>query len=202
MPKKGIFIVFEGLDGSGQSTQVKLLEDYFRKKGRKVVVTKEPTLLSRAGRKIRQALDKKIIIGAKKLQELFQKDRGLHIKNDIIPALRQGKIVISDRYFFSSFAFGSASGVSPAWLIEMNKKFLHPDLTLILDVPAKVSVKRIEKRGKPKTLFEKKRKLEKVIKIYRTFPKKFKNVYLVDGRKSIPQVFQSVRKIVRSKLNI
>ena len=116
--------------------------------------------------------------------------------------MKKGKIVISDRYFFSSFAFGVSDGLDLDWLIKINQKFLHPDLTLVLDVPAEISVKRIEKRGKPKTLFEKKEKLDKVIKVYKSFPKRFPNVYLVEGKKPIPQVFQSVRKIVRSKLNI
>ncbi|OGE75332.1 MAG: dTMP kinase [Candidatus Doudnabacteria bacterium RIFCSPHIGHO2_01_52_17] len=202
MAKKGFFVVFEGPDGSGQSTQVELLVNYLKAKGCKVLATKEPTLQSKAGKTIREALDEKIKLGPQELQGLFTKDRASHLKNIILPALKRGKIVISDRYFFSSFAFGAANGVSLDWLVRMNKMFLHPDLTLILDVPAEVSVGRIEKRGKLKTLFEKKQKLEKVIKIYRIFPRRFSNVYLVDGRKPIPKVFQSVRKIVRSKLNI
>ena len=202
MAKKGFFVVFEGPDGSGQSTQVELLVNYLKAKGCKVLATKEPTLESKAGRRIRQVLDEKVAISAKNLQELFKEDRGLHLKKVILPALKQGKIVISDRYFFSSFAFGVSDGLDLDWLIKINQKFLHPDLTLVLDVPAEISVKRIEKRGKPKTLFEKKEKLAKVIKVYKSFPKRFPNVYLVDGRKPIPKVFQSVRKIVRSKLNI
>ncbi|HEY4527580.1 MAG TPA: dTMP kinase [Candidatus Paceibacterota bacterium] len=202
MAKKGFFVVFEGLDGSGQSTQVELLVNYLKAKGCKVLATKEPTLESKAGRRIRQVLDEKVAISAKNLQELFKEDRGLHLKKVILPALKQGKIVISDRYFFSSFAFGVSDGLDLDWLIKINQKFLHPDLTLVLDVPAEISVKRIEKRGKPKTLFEKKEKLAKVIKVYKSFPKRFPNVYLVEGKKPIPQVFQSVRKIVRSKLNI
>ncbi|MDD5047666.1 MAG: dTMP kinase, partial [Methanoregulaceae archaeon] len=106
-PYKGKFIVFEGLDGSGQSTQVKLLADFLKNKNIKVLATKEPTLDSAAGRLIRKALDKKTKILPKKFQELYAQDRKEHLNKVIIPNLEKGKTVISDRYFFSSFAYGS-----------------------------------------------------------------------------------------------
>jgi len=155
MAKKGFFVVFEGPDGSGQSTQVELLVNYLKAKGCKVLATKEPTLQSKAGKTIREALDEKIKLGPQELQGLFTKDRASHLKNIILPALKRGKIVISDRYFFSSFAFGAANGVSLDWLVRMNKMFLHPDLTLILDVPAEVSV------GSSKHFLKKSKNLKK-----------------------------------------
>jgi len=96
---KGKFIVFEGLDGSGQSTQAGLLKDFLLEKGYEVILTKEPTIESEAGRKIRKVLDKKLNLSPKELQELFAQDRKEHLENIIIPALKQGKMVISDRYF-------------------------------------------------------------------------------------------------------
>lgn len=97
---KGKFIVFEGLDGSGQSTQSGLLRDFLIKKGYKVLLTKEPTLNSKFGKKIKRVLNKKERVSAKKLQELFTQDRKEHLEKTIIPALKKGEIVISDRYFF------------------------------------------------------------------------------------------------------
>lgn len=194
MTKKPQFIVFEGLDGSGHSTQANLLKDFLEKKKYKVVLTKEPTISSDAGRKIRKVLEKKIRVGSKELQDLFTKDRAQHLKKIILPALTSGKTVISDRYFFSTFAFGAASGVNLSYLILQNKKFLHPDITFILDVNPKTSIFRIEKRGKPKELFEKIEKLSKVRKVYRSFPKKFKNVYIINGEKSIGEVFNQIKR--------
>lgn len=200
--KKGTgFIVFEGLDGSGQSTQTKLLGRYLLKKGYQVVLTKEPTLDSQAGRKIREALDEKIKIESAKLQELFAQDRKEHLKNLIIPALKKGKIVISDRYFFSSFAYGSID-LDLEWLIKLNKNFLMPDLTFILATRPEICLERIKNRGEEIKLFEKKEKLEKVWQNYQLLSQRFKNIYFVDGEKSIREVFQQVKKILKAELNL
>jgi dTMP kinase len=212
----GTFIVIEGLDGSGQSTQAGLLKDFLVhaksarsakasrnadapmriKKGYQVVLTKEPTLDSRAGKKIRQVLDKKEKISPKKLQELFAEDRKEHLENVITPALKEGKIVISDRYFFSSFAYGTADGLDLEWLIKLNDEFLLPDLIFILKVSPKECMRRIKKRNKNRTLFEEKEKLEKVWQVYQILSKRFKNVRVIDGEKSIKEVFSQIKKIV------
>ncbi len=192
----GIFIIFEGLDGSGQSTQAKLLRDFLIKKRYKAVLTKEPTLDSEAGKKIREILTEKTVIESARLQELFVEDRKEHLKNLIIPALKNGKIVISDRYFFSTFAFGAADGLDLKWLIKINDDFLLPDLTFILKVSPKICIQRIEKRGKGIKFFEKKEKLAKVWQFYQTFPKKFENVMVINGEKPIEEVFKDIKKMV------
>jgi dTMP kinase len=110
-PYPGKFIVFEGLDGSGQSTQANLLKSFLTEKGLAVVLTKEPTKVSSVSQKIREVLDEKRKITPKELQELFVQDRREHLADLVIPALKENKIVISDRYFFSTFAFGSSGGL-------------------------------------------------------------------------------------------
>ncbi len=195
----GKFIVIEGLDGSGQSTQVELLKKFLNKK-REIIVTKEPTLDSKAGKKIRKVLDKKIKVESKNLQELFVEDRKEHLEKLIIPALKNRVTVISDRYFFSTFAYGTASGLSLEWLIEINDKFLLPDLTFILKVNPEICIQRIEKRGKKKEFFEKRKKLEKVWQIYKILPKKIKNIYIINGEESIEDVFFQIKEIFRSKI--
>lgn len=197
--KGGGFVVIEGLDGSGQSTQAALLRDFFSEKGLQVVLTKEPTIRSRAGKKIRQILDKKIKTTPKKLQELFIQDRKEHLENIIIPALEKGKMVISDRYFFSTFAYGAADGLSLEQLIKMNSNFLLPDLTFFLKVSPEVCLKRIQKRGEPNTLFEKREKLARVWKVYKILPRKIKNVRLIEGERPIEEVFSQIKKIVLSQ---
>ncbi len=87
----GKFIVFEGLDGSGQSTQAGLLRDFLVEKDYQIVLTKEPTIESEAGREIRKILDEKIKSESKYLQELFTKDRKEHLDNLITPSLKEGK---------------------------------------------------------------------------------------------------------------
>ena len=199
-PYPGKFIVIEGLDGSGQSTQVGLLRDFLIEKDYQVVTTKEPTQTSEAGKKIKAILDKKTKSDAVKLQELFTEDRKEHLKNTIIPALKQGKFVVSDRYCFSSFAYGASDGIDLNWLIKINNDFLLPDLTFILKVRPKVCISRIERRGTSKTLFEKEKKLAEVREIYKLFPTMFENVKILDGEKSIEEVFEEIKKAINSKL--
>jgi len=186
---KGKFIVFEGLDGSGQSTQAGLLKDFLLEKDYEVILTKEPTIDSEAGRKIRKVLDKKLDISSKGLQELFAQDRKEHLENTIIPALKQGKTVISDRYFFSSFAYGAANGLDLEWLIEINNLFLLPNITFLLEVKPETCIERIEGRGLEKTLFEKKEKLEKTWETYKILPGRFENAYLISGERYIDEFF-------------
>lgn len=192
----GKFIVFEGLDGSGQSTQANLLKDFLVDKGYQVVLTKEPTLNSYAGKKIRQVLDKKLKITPFKLQQLFAQDRKKHLEGIIIPALKKNKIVISDRYFFSSLAYGAVEGLSLNYLIKLNKKFLVPDLVFIFKTQPEVCLQRIKNRKKERTLFEEKEKLGEVWEIYKNLPKRFNKVYIINSEKSRKEVFQEVRKIV------
>jgi dTMP kinase len=196
----GKFIVFEGLDGSGQSTQASLLKNYFIKLGKEVVLTKEPTIDSEPGKKIRKSLDEEITVEPFELQKLFTEDRKEHLNNLIEPSLKDGKMVISDRYFFSTFAFGSSDKLSLDSLIDLNKEFLLPDLTILLKVSPDICVDRINKRGEGIKLFEKRDKLAKAWETYRILPDRFKNVYIVDGEKAIEEVFSQIQNIVNSKI--
>jgi len=196
----GRFIVFEGLDGSGQSTQAKLLKNFLIEKGINVVLTKEPTNDSCAGKKIRKILDKETKADSLGLQKLFTADRKEHLDNLIMPALKAGKFVISDRYFFSTFAYGKADGLNLQELIRINDNFLLPDLTVILDASAKICVSRIERRGIEKTLFEKEKKLSQVLENYKIFPKMFDNTIIINGEKPIREVFNQIKEVVVSKI--
>ncbi|MBU2545166.1 dTMP kinase [Patescibacteria group bacterium] len=186
----GKFIVIEGLDGSGQSTQVSRLAEFL---GSETVITKEPTGDSESGRKIRKILGEHIEIDPSEFQKLYVQDRKEHLDNLIIPALEQGKIVISDRYFFSTFAFGTAHGSNLEQLIELNNNFLYPDITFLLKVSPEICIKRIEKRGSHKDLFEKEEKLSKVWDVYKILPLRFKNIHVIDGEQSVEEVFEQIK---------
>jgi dTMP kinase len=192
----GKFIVLEGLDGSGKSAQVDLVIDFLKKSGKDVIVTKEPTMDSEAGRKIKQALRKEIIVDSLELQKLYVQDRREHLENKVIPALKAGKYVVSSRYAFSTFAYGYSAGLDVSLLVDLNKEFLLPDLTIVVEVDPESCVKRIEGRGEPKELFEELEKLKKVNEIYKRLPEMFENVSVVDGRESILEVFEDVKKII------
>jgi len=195
----GKFIVFEGLDGSGQSTESELLRDFLTKGNYKVLMTKEPTVVSKAGKEIKKVLEGEKKISPSELQKLFVEDRRLHLNNLIIPNLKERSIVISDRYFFSTFAYGVSDGLDLNWLIEMNNDFLIPDLTFFLDVNQDICIKRIENRGIGKTLFEKREKLKKVYENYKKIIKKFKNTYFINGELTPDKVFEQIKKYVKKE---
>jgi len=134
------------------------------------------------------------------LQKLFTQDRKEHLEKLIIPALKAGKTVISDRYFFSTFAYGVSDGLDLDELIKMNDNFLLPDLTFVLKVSPKVCIERIKKRGGEIKLFEKKEKLEKVWQIYEIVPNKFENVNMIEGEKTKEEVFSQIKEVVLSKI--
>ena len=193
---KGKFIVLEGIDGSGKSTQVKLLKKHFEGQGFLVILTKEPTNDSSVSKKIRQILNKEVIVEAKKLQELFIQDRKEHLEKLIIPSLKDGKIVISDRYYFSTIAYGESAAVSREWLIEKNSNFLAPDISIIVDLDPKICIERIRANRSSIDLFEEIEKLKMVRKKYKELAKSFKNVCIVDGKKSIEEVFLQIQNIL------
>ena len=197
----GKFIVVEGLDGSGKSAQVDLVIDFLKQQGKEVVVTKEPTTESEAGRKVKQALRGEISVEPLELQKLYVQDRKEHLENKVIPALKEGKFVVSSRYAFSTFAYGHSDGLDVNLLMEMNNSFLLPDLTIIIDVSPDSCVNRIEGRGEPKELFEKLEKLTKVNEIYKKIPVMFENVFAINGERPIPEVFGDIKNVILKKFN-
>jgi dTMP kinase len=198
-PYKGKFIVFDSLDGSGNSTQVKLLADYLNKIGKRTHITKEPTSYLIGGL-IKSQLAHDWKSSAECLQLLFCADRAYHLEKEIIPLLKKGINVISDRYFFSTMAYGNLEINDLDWLIEINKKFLVPDLTFFLKVSPKVCIERIKKDRFEITLFEKEKTLRKVWKNYEILAKKFKDVFIINGEKPPEEIAKEIREITLKKL--
>jgi len=198
-PYPGKFIAFEGLDGSGQTTQANLLKEHFQKKGCKAILTKEPTSLSKFGKKIRKILGKEVAVSGKQLQQLFAKDRNWHQNKIIIPQLKKGTTVINDRSQFSSFAFGAANGIDLGYLIELNKEFIQPDLVFLLKTSPKTSIQRIDQRGEKKTLFEREQQLSKVWKVFEKLPERFPNIVVLNGENTIKKIHKQVWQIIQRK---
>lgn len=164
-PYPGKFIVLEGLDGAGKSTQAALIAGYLKGKGFAVCQTSEPTQFLAGG------LARACLLGQWQgppecLQLLFAADRADHLMREIIPRLEGGDVVICDRYLMSSVAYGAVD-IDFDWLAAINQNFLAPDLTIFLRVPAQICVKRMTDNGRSIELFEKKDLLEKVDKNYR-----------------------------------
>ena len=161
--QQGVFIALEGIDGSGTTTHTKLLVNWLRKKGLEVVETHEPTN-ERIGRLIREILRDTTVSPAIDAL-LFAADRIDNTLNKIQPALDQGKIVITDRYVESSFAYQCSSGLEREWVQNLNRYALTPTITFLLDISPKIALAR-KRRSKPKEKFEHVAFLEKVRQIF------------------------------------
>ncbi len=145
----GVLIALEGIDGSGKSTQTQLLAAGLTKLGREVVLTKEPTD-GITGQKLRRYLSGPARhLSPEDELHLFIADRREHVEQIIKPGLDAGKIVITDRYYFSSVAYQGALGIDPDRILALNESFApRPDLVFILNLNVPQAMKRLAKLGK------------------------------------------------------
>jgi len=189
----GLLIAFEGLDGSGLSTQANLLRNYLAEKV-PVILTKEQTDGSIGGL-IKSSLRDEFKTSPLALQLLFAADRAHHLATEIEPALKEGKTVICDRYILSSIAFGSL-GVDMEFMKEMNSKFREPDLTFIIDTEPKECLERIKRSRFHLELFEDEEKFIEIRKNFLSIKDMFSNTHIIDGNRKIEEVFEDIKKPV------
>jgi len=144
-----MFIVMEGIDGCGKTTQAKLLYEWLIKEGHDVLLTAEPTS-SIIGKCLKTILSSGVQIDPHALALLFTSDRYEHIKKEIEPALRDKKIVISERYYHSTIAYQAAQGVDREWLIDINSFAIEkkPDIAFLLDIPPESAIPKIQEKDK------------------------------------------------------
>jgi len=164
--KKGRLIVFEGIDGAGKSTQARMLLRKLRARERAVSSFREPSR-SRWGRELRTAAKTAGSLTPAQELELFIKDRRENVARNILPALRAGRIVILDRYYFSTMAYQGAKGINPSRIRKMNERFApKPDLVILLDMDASGGLARIAGRKSRDLLFEREDYLRRVRRIF------------------------------------
>lgn len=210
---EGIYIALEGIDGSGKTTQSQRLKEYFEKKGKNVVLTKEPTKRPPIGALIHSFLLRKVKLPRVSLQYLFASDRAIHLERIIEPSLQKGKVVISDRCFWSSVAYGildkmENSGkldggdliLASQSILSMYHQFIVPDVTFYIKVSAQTAVSRLSKMGKKKEYYETLQKLRKIKSGYDWLAKKFpEKIIVIDGEKLVEEVTADIIKILDSK---
>jgi dTMP kinase len=189
MGNKGLLIVFEGIDGSGKTTQAKTLLRRLRARGIAAVFFREPTG-GKWGREIRRkALRRDSLTPGEEL-ELFVKDRREDVAKNLGPALAAGKVVVLDRYYLSTIAYQGAKGLDPGRIRRMNETFSpKPDLVFILDVEAGTGLSRIGDRKRKEELFEREDYLDKVRELFNGF--RGRKIIHIDGtgdRKTISAV--------------
>jgi dTMP kinase len=192
--KKGILIVLEGIDGSGKSTQAGLLIERLKAEGFEIVYFREPSE-GKWGRKVKKkALDPDSLSPEEEL-DLFLKDRKENVEKNLKPALFKKKIIVLDRYYYSTIAYQGARGIDAKRIRKMNEGFvIKPDLVFILDIEPQKGLERIKDRAKKDKLFEQKDYLVKVRKIFKGI--KGKNIIHVDARKPKEKIAEKIEKIV------
>ena len=173
--EKGIFIVLEGIDGSGKTTQASRLADSFVLSGIDAVMTREPTD-GQWGRRIREiAKNGRDGVSLQDELEIFLKDREEHVKEFIQPALDEGRVVVCDRYYYSTMAYQGALGLDPAEIRRLNEdvnKFPKPDLVIMIEIEPWQGISRIEKdrAGGANAGYERDDFLKKVKAIFDSMP--------------------------------
>ncbi len=197
--KNGVFIAFEGIDGSGKSTQAKLLAKRLKDMGIKIYETREPTDAP-VGALIRQILTGRIKTDNKVIAALFLADRLDHLLNNtdgICGKIEDGVTVISDRYYFSSYAYHSVD-VDMDWVINANSicaDLLRPSCTVFIDVTPDESLDRIAKGRYQSELFETKERLTLVKEKYMEAFEKLKdkeNIIIVNGNQTPEKIAEAI----------
>ena len=213
--KKGIFITIEGIEGCGKSTQSRILKKYLEKKGMDVLLTREPGG-TKIGNQIRKVLldkrNKKIVSCAELF--LYAASRVQHVEEVILPGLREGKAVVCDRFSDATTAYqGYGRGLNREVVSVINNfstKGLIPDLTIVLDLPQKIGLKRARTRNREKGLSKKEGRFEEesllfhkrvrqgYLRIWKSDPKRVK---VIDANQDIKkvnsQICEEVDKLIQ-----
>ena len=203
--KRGKFIVFEGIDGAGKTTQINLLANYLREQGRAVYCTAEPTE-SVSGGLLRDALSGVSRRTICEMAAMFVFDRinhNVNPVNGIQKMLADGFDVICDRYYYSSLAY-QGSGTDPEWVSNMNlncPEIMRPDVCIFLDLTPEQSMARINRNRATQEIYENEEKLTQVRnQFYRVFDqlRERDNIQIVDAYRSVEEIHASIVELLNS----
>ncbi len=202
--QKGNFIAFEGIDGSGKSTQIGLLAERLKKEGVCCYTTMEPTNAP-VGSLVRQVMTGRIRMDNKAIAALFAADRLDHLLNEvdgIAAKIEEGTTVLTDRYYFSSYAYHSVD-VPMEWVIRANEQsalILRPTVNLFIDVDPDTALERIARNRFHQELFEKKSRL---VEVRENYKKAFdllageEKYTVIDGNQSREAIADNIWEAVR-----
>ena len=208
MKNKGYFISFEGIDGSGKSTQIQKLAEFLKGRDFDIVITREPGG-SKGGEEIRNLLLQGNVDRWSAETEilLFTAARRDHLERIILPALEEGKIVICDRFTDSTRMYQGMRGVNLRNLVDtLNEKVIKfdPDLTIVIDINPEISLKRAKSRKTVEERFEDfgvdlQMKMRKgFIELAKEFGDR---IEVVDGQQSVDKLAQDICSLVKAKIS-
>ena len=193
-----MLINLEGIDGCGKSTQSQFLMDKFESDNEKTILLKEPTN-GKYGQKLWEMLSGKIEATTEEILHLFVLDRKDHVNQKIKPALDEGKIVLMDRYYYSTMAYQAAAGIDVNRIRRDNEFAPKPDIVLIFDLPADLAMKRVRSHSVA-DVFEKEEYLEKVRKAYLNLGDD-PLVRIIDATRTPEKIFDEVWTLVTEVRN-
>lgn len=197
--QEGILIVLEGIDGAGKSTQAEILMNRLQERGYDVVYFREPSE-GKWGQEIKKKAAHPDSLSPEEELDLFLKDRKENVEKNLRPALEKKKIVILDRYYFSTIAYQGAKGIDQERIRRVNEEFVvEPDLVFFLDVDPQEGLDRIKNRKKKDRLFERAEYLVKVREIFRSF--RGEKFFHIDASKPKKEISAEIEKIVLNYLN-
>ncbi len=184
--KKGLLVVFEGIDGAGKSTQARALVRKLRALGHDTAYFREPSR-GRWGRELKRKAKTTGSLTPEEELALFQADRRDNVERNLKPALRRGRIVVLDRYYFSTIAYQGAKGIDRTRIRRMNERFApRPDLVFVLDIGAAEGLARIANRKSKDLLFERELYLVRVRRTFRSF--RGRGMIHVDARRGREEI--------------
>lgn len=190
---KPLFIVFEGIDGAGKSVQTSMLADRLRADGIPFILTAEPSD-GPTGRLIKSL---QVRVDPEEETRLFTEDRRHHVQNVVLPALKEGKTVICDRYVYSSVAYQGARGVDPDRILAENRRFIMPDLIFMLEITVEMALSRIRSgRSQGFSAFEARSNLVLVSSIYQSIADPA--MHRMDGSLPPEKLHRQIVRIVKS----
>ncbi len=200
----GYFVAFEGIDGCGKSSAARHIADLARKDHRRFLLTEDPTN-GTIGRDIRELLAGHGKVPSNfEFQRLFVLDRFQHVRSLIFPTLARDTLVLSDRYWLSTLAYGMLTDPMKK-LVELHEtvfegNFVRPNRTFFLDVSADIAIERIGTRGKGFDHFAKRAKLEKIHENYLHLADSFDNIDVIDAREPLEIVVNRIWTILEPLL--
>ncbi|HHP7231389.1 MAG TPA: dTMP kinase [Xenococcaceae cyanobacterium] len=205
--QKKLFIVLEGIDGAGTSTQSELLKKALIAQGDKAVISPEPSS-GIIGNLIRQALKKRILFTEdadlfdEQMAYLFASDRHDHLYNDIdgvFKLIQEGFHIISTRYYFSSLAYNCQTPEQFDFISKLNHKFPNPDLVIYLDLPVEISLARIKERSL-KEVYENQAKLTRVSQNYQTVFQEYADpLLIIDATETPDLIHQQILNFIHNQ---
>ena len=203
---KGLYIALEGIDGCGKTTQVQRLADYFKKQGREVVLTREPRKEGILGDIVHKVLLGEVKLPTVSLQYLFSADRSIHHEELVLPSLKKGKVVISDRCFWSAIVYGILDRTGGKYdkkdadlllisqsILSMYHQFTVPDFTFYLKIPLSESLKRLKTKEGKLEIYEHEEKISKVLDGYDYLQDRFENeITIINGEGEVEEVTRRI----------